>query len=46
MPTAHARLVARDPAVPAAAGLAAFSATSPWPTCVRSGPRRGAEDGR
>jgi hypothetical protein len=46
MPTAHARLIARDSGVPAAAGLAASSATSPWRTCARPGPRRGAEGRR
>jgi len=30
-------------AVPAAAGAAASSATSPWPTCGPRAPRRGAE---
>jgi hypothetical protein len=29
--------------VPAAAGVAASSATSAWPTCARRAPRRGAE---
>lgn len=33
-------------AVPAAAGTAASSATSPWPTSARRTPRRGAEAGR
>jgi len=33
-------------AVPAAAGAAASSATSPWPICARRAPRRDAEPRR
>ncbi len=42
MPTLLIAVPESDPAVPAVAGLAAFSATSPWLTSA-PGRRRGAE---
>jgi len=46
MPMSLIAVPESDRAAPAAAGPAAFSATSPWPTCARAGRRRGAEGHR
>ncbi len=46
MPTLLIAVSESDRAAPAAAGEAAFSATSPWPTCARASRRRGAEGHR
>jgi hypothetical protein len=46
MPTLLIAAPESDCAAPAAAGAAAFSATSPWPTCARASRPRGAEGRR
>jgi hypothetical protein len=46
MPRPLSRIPEVARAVPAVAGAVALSATSPWPTCARRAPRRGAEPRR